>query len=331
MGSGIIYAAIVAVWAAVLVPMWLRHHDELTESHSVDRFSRAMRILARRGVPMSSLRRGADLGIGDQRLVTMPMRPTGSTGVVRSGGPRIPSPVAAASRARVRRARVLVGLAAVTVVLLGLAALGVMSFWLPALTALALAAHLVACRRAAALAAARRRPARRVMERYDDEPVGHAADLADASWAVSESHDLQPTLRRSEIWGLSTNDAAASRSSVVAAQLEELRAVPSQVQRAMESLVSGEGGEDAGAGSWSPTPVPLPTYVSKPKAAGRLARSIDLSGDGIWSSGRGGQLEIEHDPSREPLPQAQPAASYDLPVEDDELDAILGRKWAVGD
>jgi uncharacterized membrane protein len=46
--SAVIYAAIVVMWAVVLVPMWLRRHDAATESRSVDRFSTAMRILSRR-------------------------------------------------------------------------------------------------------------------------------------------------------------------------------------------------------------------------------------------------------------------------------------------
>jgi hypothetical protein len=46
--SGMIYAVIVIMWAAFLVPMWLRRHDNAAESKSVDRFARKMRILARR-------------------------------------------------------------------------------------------------------------------------------------------------------------------------------------------------------------------------------------------------------------------------------------------
>lgn len=48
MGTGLIYAAIVAAWAAYLVPLWLRRHDEAAASRSVDRFSEAMRVLERR-------------------------------------------------------------------------------------------------------------------------------------------------------------------------------------------------------------------------------------------------------------------------------------------
>lgn len=47
-GTGLIYAAIVAAWAAYLVPLWLRRHDEAAASRSADRFSTAMHVLARR-------------------------------------------------------------------------------------------------------------------------------------------------------------------------------------------------------------------------------------------------------------------------------------------
>lgn len=47
-GSGLIYAVIIGMWAAYFIPMWLRRHEERSEARSVDRFSNAMRILSRR-------------------------------------------------------------------------------------------------------------------------------------------------------------------------------------------------------------------------------------------------------------------------------------------
>jgi hypothetical protein len=37
---------------------------------------------------------------------------------------------------------------------------------------------------------------------------------------------------------------------------------------------------------WDPVPVTLPTYVSKPAAARRSVRTIDLDSTGVWTSGR---------------------------------------------
>lgn len=59
--------AIVGMWAAVLGPVWLRRHDAIYESRSVDKFSAAMRVLARRGPK--------PIGGVHSRAVLMPGRP----------------------------------------------------------------------------------------------------------------------------------------------------------------------------------------------------------------------------------------------------------------
>ena len=66
--SAIIMLVIVAMWAAVLGPMWMRRHDAVYESRSVDKFSAAMRVLSRR--PRSAP--GASVW---GRSVMMPARP----------------------------------------------------------------------------------------------------------------------------------------------------------------------------------------------------------------------------------------------------------------
>ena len=57
-----IYAALLVGWGMYFVPRWVRRHEELSEARSVERFSRAMRILSRR--PPTA----------DQRYVVMPRR-----------------------------------------------------------------------------------------------------------------------------------------------------------------------------------------------------------------------------------------------------------------
>src|SRR5690349_8081032 len=73
------------MWAAFLVPMWLRRHDRAAETKSVDRFARKMRILARR--PKT-------YGSDEERAVPDPARaptPTGTVRIVRNGpGPAWP-------------------------------------------------------------------------------------------------------------------------------------------------------------------------------------------------------------------------------------------------
>src|SRR5476651_2588793 len=46
--SGIIVLGIIAIWIAVLVPMWLNRHEADSASRSMDTFSTAMRVLSHR-------------------------------------------------------------------------------------------------------------------------------------------------------------------------------------------------------------------------------------------------------------------------------------------
>jgi hypothetical protein len=46
-GSGIIYAVVAVIWIAYFVPAWLRRHDEVSESRSVERYRSAMRVVSR--------------------------------------------------------------------------------------------------------------------------------------------------------------------------------------------------------------------------------------------------------------------------------------------
>jgi hypothetical protein len=47
--TGLIYVVIIALWAAVLIPIWLRRHDQISEVRSTARFSSAMRSLGSQG------------------------------------------------------------------------------------------------------------------------------------------------------------------------------------------------------------------------------------------------------------------------------------------
>ena len=75
--SALIFVALAVAWAVYLVPKALRHHDEVQRSRSVDRFSKTMRVLARRE-PVS--RR-------DARLVVSPGRARPRCPVVETKGP----------------------------------------------------------------------------------------------------------------------------------------------------------------------------------------------------------------------------------------------------
>ena len=141
--SGLIYATIVVLWAAVLVPMWLRRHDDVTESRSVDRFQGAMRTLSRRAPA------------GDQREVLVPRR--GQTHAVPDGGLEPPT---AATIAAARRRRASIVLLSLSLVIGGLVVAHLVPKWAPVIPLLILAAFLLRAR-----ASARKVYARELTER----------------------------------------------------------------------------------------------------------------------------------------------------------------------
>ena len=44
--TGLIYVVIIALWAAVLIPIWLRRHDQVSQTRSTQKFTSAMKSLA---------------------------------------------------------------------------------------------------------------------------------------------------------------------------------------------------------------------------------------------------------------------------------------------
>ena len=70
-----IFVALAVAWAAYLLPKALRHHDEVSRSRSVERFSNTMRVLARRE-PVTH---------GGARLVFQPGRSDNRTEVTVKG------------------------------------------------------------------------------------------------------------------------------------------------------------------------------------------------------------------------------------------------------
>ncbi|WP_444543251.1 divisome protein SepX/GlpR [Marmoricola endophyticus] len=163
----------------------------------------------------------------------------------------VPSPAARrrairAARASARRRRVvLVGLLVVTVVVATLAVLGQVAALWVWLPGFLVACWLIVCRQAARTAAAR---------------VPAAPPLVHPS---TQAEDVE----------------AVVAPSLAAAAVETVASVPEPevVEHAAEELA-------AAPALWDPVPVTLPTYVTKP-AARRTVRTIELTGEGVTSSG----------------------------------------------
>ena len=295
MGSGLIYALLIGMWAVYFIPRWLRRHEELSESRSIERFDRAMRILSRKEPTP------------DRRYVVMPPRPAEAaeaTGPARTTAPTRRPERSAPGRDRraasvaVRRRRVLAGLLLATVLVAATAPLTPVPWWGALLGLAAVLGYLVHCRLQARTrhqvhrtrVAVRQRSRSRLM-RFD-------------------AIERLMTVRRE----LAEERAAEQRRWEEAEEAE--RAVRAEEERRRAEAEAG----------WSPVPVPLPTYVSKPVAPRRAA-----------ATGSAGPVEPGQ-PVAGPPVAAEPAASTaglarlldDAAVAEDELDAIITRR-AVND
>jgi hypothetical protein len=292
--SAVIYAAIVVLWAVVLVPMWLRRHDTTTESRSVDRFSTAMRTLSRRS------------GGPDRREIVMPRRDdtlsvhvsgaaaTRKQREARPVRPSVPSrPMAPAARAGrsslvARRRRMFVGLSAVTGLTFVLAVAGVVSWPLQIVVDVALIGFVVHLR-----AQAKRAPSLRVVARPAPAVAEAPAAAAPAERVGAVRYDVVGTSRQ-DSWDPAGHVAAVDPDGEA---LPEPTEVP-------EPVAAEATGTDGGRSTWEPIPVPPPTYTMKPTAPPRSRPSVPVMDD------------------EELLPAVDEAP---------ELDEILARRRAVND
>ena len=298
--SAVIYAAIVVMWAVVLVPMWLRRHDDKTESRSVDRFSTAMRTLSRRTTS----------GPG-RRYVVMPRRSEGGVSVHVSGAAVAPAePTSAKPRVAkmrpsfkvksrgsrsivARRRRLFLGLAVVTFFTFLLAAAGMFSWVLQILLDVVLVAfciHLRAQARRAAALARRRRVAR---------PDGARATAAPARQAPAARTRPRPAM----------TPAAAAFAAPPEASYQQVADQP----------LEATGTDDD---TWEPVPVPRPTYTMKPPAPVEVP--VDLI-DPLRDTDPYNSMAAAYDDM--PAPGAEVIAAADEDLETD-LDDILQRRWA---
>ena len=136
--SGVIFVVLALAWAVYLIPKALKHHDEVARTRSVDRFSRSMRVLARRE-PVSR---------SDARLVVSPARAADNPRVL-APTRRTPSPAArrAAARAAARRRRRILGLLVLSaLVVTGLAAFAIVPWWSVAIPVVLTLLFLLLCR-----------------------------------------------------------------------------------------------------------------------------------------------------------------------------------------
>jgi hypothetical protein len=264
--TGLIYAAIVVVWAIVLVPLALRRHDQAARRHSIERFSSAMRVLARRGPASES----GSIGPVPDQLVHPSLRhaETGAPGAS-VAPPRRPSR-AAMKAAAARRRRVLTILLAATVLVAGVSAFGLLPWYAAAVPFALVVAFLWVARRQVRKASdsfwqqvAEMRPEPSNVVRREGHSGAARVDASEGVVRVS-TPDERHEDRDEDTVGMSREELAAASSAT------RVEAV---------ALATSDGGS-----LWDPLPVTLPTYVEKPAAA-RTVRTIELGEPGTWSAG----------------------------------------------
>ncbi|HKJ13205.1 MAG TPA: hypothetical protein VJ976_12560 [Ornithinimicrobium sp.] len=313
--SSLIFAVILAVWAAYLMQHWVRRRDHIATARSVDRFSEAMRVLERR-------QHGPRLDLSEPvapSYAISPVRPASPDVVVKravpgparqvveqpgvGGAAASMTPEAAAPPARAGgsvRARGLVLLAAAGVMVTGtaLGMVGVLPWWTAAIGIGVFVIALLAVRHTVRRAGqpvhdSRPLTARPRSQRTSDRPSrphrSAAAAVGGAAAALAASAVREDERDSTEISDL---DAAGRKAAlvdavpVVQARTSEVYDIDSVVQVVAEAphgpvnpTQPSSSTEAAAPGTWQPVPVPPPTYTLKAKAVS-FALPDELPADG---------------------------------------------------
>jgi hypothetical protein len=279
--SGVIFVVLAVAWAVYLIPKALQHHDEVARTRSIDRFSTAMRVLARREpvdkrhsrlvvTPKARAARSQAAAAttapveATREDAAAPVTPAGSRG-------RLPVRRAAARAAARRRRRILTVLLLCDVAFAVAAYLGRLAWWDVAVPAVLTVAYLVLCR-----TQVRSERVRTAAPGLLPQPVA-PEEGPERTQPPGQQQPLQVTEQIVVI-----EEQRVDEHGVAA--LEDEDTVGISVEAIREALLpTADGGT-----LWDPLPVTLPTYVGKPRAQ-RTVRTIDLGEPGTWTSGRTAQ------------------------------------------
>ena len=248
--TGLIYVVIIALWAAVLIPIWLRRHDQISEVRSTARFSSAMKSLGKSGKNSRADKRTAL--IDDPREM-------------------------ARQSAAKRRAIIMGVLSGALALMLVLAVVGLVPRMAPIVMAIVVLSYVLAAAFTSSQrskGAAVRRADSEYEYEYDDayeeeldyddyREIAYHDEVADI--AYPNSRGVRPQTRR-------------SRDAQVAAAMDDFL-----------SWDPWEGEVETAQDDWSAVPTTLPTYVNAPRAT-RVRRPIerdrDWSGEAMVEAAR---------------------------------------------
>ena len=245
--SAVIFVVLAVAWALYLIPMALKHHDELASDRLDEGHSDRVRILSRHGrksraqAPVED----ADAAVGEDADDSQDPDPEPAL-VAEAPAPVRALPTrAAAKRAARNRRRVLAVLLLAVAVVSGLAYLAYVPWWSTAIPG-GLAVLFLVVARLSVRKASRRRASLRPRAAAPKTVVGTQEQVVPAERAE---------LLTAELAGDGTTGLAREQ---------------------VEAALADDGS------LWDPLPMTLPTYVNKARAR-RTVRTIELTG--LTSSG----------------------------------------------
>ena len=252
-GTGLIVAFVVAIWAAYFVPLVLRRYDEASTSSSLE--------------DLSPLSRTINRPRAESPKVDEP-EPTPEA--VDEPAPRPPRVNRSAARlAARRRRRTLLTLLAATAIVGGLVWFKVIPIWSVAIPAGLVLAWLVACR---------------IQVRHER---GGSTERVKKPKKAKRSKRLKkaPSATSADDEGESTVIVSGQVEDVNPGRRHVMESTPLESDALDEQLViAAPSVATTGDLVWDPLPVTVPTYVTKPRA-GRTVRTIDFAQPGAWTSG----------------------------------------------
>ena len=286
MGTGLIVAFVVTVWAAYFVPLALRRYDEAHNHSALEALTPLSRVIRR----APTAHEADDFEYTDD--------PIGTSSAVDDAAVSSPPRLTRASAriAAARRRRVLLTLLFANAVVGALVWFKLIPLWSVAIPAGLLIAWLVACRiqvrREYGISSTwkpRSQPGRSRMPRVSLPKlrvrVGRSAAEDEDTVTIIVSGQFE--------------DVDPGRKHVMENAPLEADALDEQLVIAVPSAASH------GELVWDPLPVTLPTYVTKPRA-GRTVRTIDFDAPGVWTSGH-----VEGEQTELPLPADEESSSDD--------------------
>lgn len=258
-GTGLIVAFVVAIWAAYFVPLVLRRYDEASTSSSLETLSPLSRVITR---PSSA-----------EEVETPEPTPAveASAEAEPEPAPRPRVAGTAARKAARRRRRTLLTLLAATAIVGGLVGFQVVPVWSIAIPAGLVLACLVACR----------------VQVRRERGISSKRPAKTAKPTTGSKNDDEATV----IVSGQVEEVDPARRHVMESTPLEVDALDEQLVIAAPSVAT------TGDLVWDPLPVTIPTYVTKPRA-GRTVRTIDFAQPGAWTSGHVEGEDVEL-PARE--------------------------------